>query len=130
MRPPLAVAAATLSTSLLWLAAQALDIDLRVDQGNGQPPMVVSLPLVIGFTLALTLAGWGTLVLFERFVPRGRIVWTVLATAVLALSFLPVLASDATSGTKLMLSLMHLAAGALLIPATRTAGTWSAVRTA
>ncbi|MEV6864597.1 DUF6069 family protein [Streptosporangium subroseum] len=116
----LAVGGAVLATSLLWLAAQVLDIDLRVDQpGDGQPPVTVGLPLVIGVTLVLSLLGWGSLAVLERYIRRARTIWTVLAIAVLALSFVPILGVEATSSTKTVLALMHLAVAAVLIPMLR-----------
>ncbi|MBC6468866.1 hypothetical protein HKK74_25730 [Actinomadura alba] len=109
-----------LATSLLWLAAQILDIDLRVDQpGDGQPPMTVGLPLIIGFTLALSLLGWGALAVLERYIRRARIIWSLLAGSVLLISFVPILSVGAASGTKTMLSLIHLAVAAVLIPMLR-----------
>ena len=79
----IAVGGAVLATGLVWLAAYVLDIDLRVDQRNGHPPMIVGLPLVIGFTLALALLGRGALAVLERYIRRARIIWTVIAIAVL-----------------------------------------------
>lgn len=115
----IAVGGAVLATGLVWLAAHVLDIDLRVDQRNGQPPMIVGLPLVIGSTLALALLGWGALAVLERYIRRARTIWTVIAVAVLMLSFVPILGVEATSGTKSVLSLMHLAVAAVLIPMLR-----------
>ena len=116
----LAVGSAVLATSLLWLAAQVLGIDLRVDQpGDGQPPVTVSLPLIIGLTLVLSLLGWGALAVLERYTRRARTIWSVLAGSVLLISFVPIVSVGATSGTKTMLSLIHLAVAAVLIPMLR-----------
>lgn len=119
----IAVGGAALATSLVWLVAHLLDIDLRVDQRNGQPPTIVSLPLVIGSTLAMALLGWSALVVLERYVRRARTIWTVIAIAVLMLSFVPILGVEATSSTKSVLSLMHLAVAAVLIPMLRRSPT-------
>jgi hypothetical protein len=114
---PVAVAGAVLATSLLWLLALVLGIDLTVDQRDGRPPMVVGLPMVAGFTLILSLLGWGVLAVLEHRAPRrAGLVWTVLAVAVLVLSFVPILGVGATTGAKVMLSLMHLAVAAVLVP--------------
>lgn len=115
----IAVGGAVLATGLVWLAAYALDIDLRLDQRNGQPPIIVGLPLVIGFTLILALLGWGALAVLERYIRQARTIWTVIAIAVLMVSFVPILGVEATSGTKSVLSLMHLAVAAVLIPMLR-----------
>ncbi len=99
--------------------AQILGIDLRVDPHNGQPAGPVGLPNVIGFTLVFSLLGWGVLALLERYARRARTIWTVLALAVLAISFVPVAYVEATAGTKTILSLMHLALASVLIPLLR-----------
>jgi hypothetical protein len=117
---PLAVGGAVLSTGLLWLAARLLDIGLRVDQpGDGRPPVTVGLPLVIGTTLVLSLFGWGALAILERCTRRARTIWSVGACSVLLISFVPIAGVEAASGTKILLSLMHLAVAAILIPALR-----------
>lgn len=114
-----AVAGSVLTTTLLWLVARILDVDLDVDQRNGQPPMHVGLPMVVGLTLAVGLLGWGTLAVLERFLRHAITIWTVIAVAVLALSFAPLVSADAAAGTKAVLSLMHLAVAAVLIPMLR-----------
>ncbi|GAA1720278.1 DUF6069 family protein [Nonomuraea bangladeshensis] len=117
---PLAIGGAVLATGLLWLAARLLEIDLRVDQpGDGQPPVTVGLPLVIGATLVLSLLGWGALAVLERFTRRARTIWSVSACAVLLISFVPIAGVEAALGTKIILSLMHLAVAAVLIPMLR-----------
>jgi hypothetical protein len=115
----LAVAGAALATSLLWLAAHTLGIELRVDPRNGQPPGVVSLPFAAGLSLVFSLLGWAVLALLERSTSRARTIWTVLATAVLLLSFAPILLVGATAGTKIVLFLMHISVAGVLIPVLR-----------
>lgn len=112
----LAVGGAVLATALLWAVAQIMGIELRVDPRNGQPPGVISLPFAALLTLALSLLGWGTRALLNRLTRRAPAVWTVIAVLVLLVSFLPLLAVEATGGTKAVLALMHLAVGAVLIP--------------
>ncbi|MCW2912232.1 MAG: transcriptional regulator [Actinomycetia bacterium] len=114
-----AVGGAVLATSLLWLVAHALGTNLRVDQHNGSGSQVISLPLVIGFTLVVSLLGWGVLAVLEHYTRLARTIWSVLAVAVLLLSFVPIVAVSATSGTKTMLSLIHIAVAAVLIPLLR-----------
>jgi hypothetical protein len=114
----LGVGGAVLATGLVWLVARLLDIELRVDPSNGDP-MEVNLGLVIGFTLAVSLLGWAALALLERLTGRARTIWTVLAVVVLLLSFAAPLSANAETSTKVMLSLMHVAVGAVLIPALR-----------
>ncbi|MFG2110820.1 DUF6069 family protein [Micromonospora chersina] len=79
----LAVGTALVATTLLWSAAQIFDIEMRVDPGNGQPPLVVSLPLTAAVTLAVSLLAGGVRALLERLTRRAAVVWTVLAVIVL-----------------------------------------------
>lgn len=55
----LAVGGAALSTALIWTAAHALGVELRVDPRNGQPPGAISLPFAVTVTLAASPTGWG-----------------------------------------------------------------------
>ncbi|MFF5210180.1 DUF6069 family protein [Streptosporangium sp. NPDC000396] len=115
----LAVGGAVLAATVIGVIAPAAGVDLRVDMRNGQPPMTIGLPLTIGFSLTFALLGWASLALLERFTVRARTTWTILAVAVLLLSFLPLLAAEATAGTKAMLALMHVTVAAVLIPMLR-----------
>ncbi|MGW4500518.1 DUF6069 family protein [Micromonospora sp. NPDC004336] len=113
----LVVGTALVATTLLWTAAQILDIEMRVDPGSGQPPQVVSLPLVAAVTLAVSLLAWGVRALLERLTRRAAGVWTVLAVIVLLASFLPLLGVEATGAAKTILALMHVAVAVVLIGA-------------
>jgi hypothetical protein len=112
-----AVGGAVLATALLWTTAQALDIELRIDPRNGRPPGVISLPFAATLTLIVSLLGWGTRALLDRWTERAAVVWTGLALLVLVASFLPLLGVEATGGAKTIMALMHLAVAAILIPA-------------
>jgi hypothetical protein len=118
----IAVAGAVVVTSLLWLVAQILGIDLWADPHHGQPAGAVSLTAVVAFTLVFTLLGWGVLAALERFTRRARTIWTILALAMLALSLVPLVYVEATTGTKAVLTLMHLAVAFILIPVLRRSG--------
>ncbi|MET9342540.1 DUF6069 family protein [Nonomuraea sp. NPDC003804] len=121
-RRALAVGGAVLAPALIGLAALLLGADMRVDMRNGQPPMVVALPLVVAFALVFALLGWAALAIMERLTARAATVWTVLAVIVLLVSFLPIVAAEASGGTKGALALMHLAVAAVLIPGLRSSG--------
>jgi len=112
----LAVGGAGLATALLWTVAQILDIELRVDPRNGQPPGVISLPFAVTFAVGAALVGWGVRALLGRLTRRAAAVWTALAVLVLLVSFLPLLAVGAAGAAKAILALMHLAVAAVLIP--------------
>ncbi|GAT68371.1 hypothetical protein HS048_28920 [Planomonospora sp. ID91781] len=115
-RGALAVAGAVLSTALVWAAAHALGVELRVDPRNGRPPGVVNLPFAVMVTFAVSALGWGVRALLQRVTSRASTVWTVLAFGTLAASFLPVFMVGATGATRAALAAMHLAAAAVLIP--------------
>ncbi|MFC4589046.1 DUF6069 family protein [Sphaerisporangium corydalis] len=115
----LATAGTVVATGLIWLVAQVLDVGLVVDPRNGQPAGPIGLPIVVMFTLVLSLLGWGALAVLERLTRRARTIWTVLALVVLAVSFVPVTFVGATAGTRIVLSLMHVAVAAVLIPSLR-----------
>lgn len=66
--------------------------------------------------LAVSLLGWGARVLLDRLTRRAPVVWTALAVLVLLVSFLPLLAVEATGAAKAILALMHVAVAAALIP--------------
>ncbi len=67
--------------------------------------------------LLASLMGWGLLAALERFgARRARAIWTGVAAAVLAVSFLPFTGDGMDGGTRLSLALMHLAVAAVLIP--------------
>ncbi|MFD6415203.1 DUF6069 family protein [Streptomyces sp. NPDC060194] len=74
---------------------------------------------VVIATVPASLAGWGLLALLERFTAEAATAWTAVALAVLALSTAPIFAPDLTPDAGITLSLLHLAVGAILIPAFR-----------
>jgi hypothetical protein len=111
----LGVGGAVVATALIWLAAQPFDVELRAGPSNGDP-IDVNLGMVVATTLAVGLLGWAALVLLERLTGRARTIWSGLALGVLLISLLGPLSADAEADTKIVLSLMHLAVGAVLIP--------------
>lgn len=116
MKPLYAIAAAVLSTVVLWTAAAVLDIDMVVDPNNGQPPGEIALPFAAAMALVVSLLGWGLRAALDRFTTHAARIWTVVAGVVLVLSFVPVLAVGASGGTKTILALAHLAVAAALVP--------------
>ena len=112
---------AAVATSAIWLVASALGADFRLTDAAGS--VVLNLPTIIGFTLWFAVLGWGSLALLERLTRRrptaARTAWTVLATAVTALSLVPIYLENATTGTEASLTVIHLTVAAILIPALR-----------
>ncbi|WP_229073325.1 DUF6069 family protein [Actinoplanes sp. DH11] len=109
----IAIGIALVAAALIWIVATAAGAPMEVDQGQGVMPVGL-VPVVVATVLA-GLLGWGLLALLERSA-RGATIWTVIAGVVTALSFLPVLTSEATTGTRLALAAMHLAVAVALIP--------------
>ncbi|MGP4086711.1 DUF6069 family protein [Streptomyces sp. KR55] len=111
---------AVLAPVLVWLVADpVLGHRLRIIDGE-QTLDIGAAPVVLVALLA-ALAGWGLLAALERFgVRRARAVWTGVAVAVLAMSFLPLTGDGMDGGTRAALALMHLAVAAVLIPGLRT----------
>lgn len=122
-RRAMAVGAAVLATVVLWVLARVLGTELEVDLRNGEAPMTIGLPIAVAFSLQFALAGWVLLALLERFTGHAWRAWVTAASAVLLLSFVPVLGVEASAGTRIVLALMHLAVAVALIAGLRPAAT-------
>lgn len=113
-----AAGAAAVATTAVWLGATALGVDFRLIGATGS--VVLSLPIIIVFTLWFAALGWMSLALLERFTRRrpgaARTAWTILAASFAALSLVPIYLENATTGTKASLTVIHLAVAAVLIP--------------
>jgi hypothetical protein len=115
----LAVGGAVLATGTLYVAAHALGTGfVLTDPGKAAEHQLI-LPEIAVLTLVFALLGWGTLALLEHFTRRARAAWTTLAGAVLALSFVPIALEQASTSTKVMLTLIHIAVAAVIVPAFR-----------
>ncbi|MGW6461820.1 DUF6069 family protein [Streptomyces sp. NPDC055078] len=117
---------AVLAPVVVWLVADpVLGHRVRITDG-GQTLGIGAVPVVLVALLA-ALAGWGLLAALERLrVRRARAVWTGVAVAVLAVSFLPLTGDGMDGGTRAALALMHLAVAAVLIPGLRAKDTAAA----
>ena len=110
----LAVATAVVSTSALYLVAKAAGTDFALTDPGKTQPHPLSLPEIAVFALVFALLGWGSLALLERFTRHAKGLWIALAATVLVLSFVPIGIEHATTDTKIMLSVIHLAVAAAL----------------
>jgi hypothetical protein len=115
----LAVGGAVLATSLIYIVAHALGTDFKLTDPGKTEAHALILPEIIVFTIVFSLLGWGALALLERYTRRAKTIWTALAITVLVLSFVPLAIEQATSDTKIMLSLIHLAVAVTLVPVLR-----------
>ena len=117
----LGVVGAAIAAAAVWaIAVPLLGVQLQV-RFPGGALQGVGIEAVLISSLLGSLVGWGVLALLEQRTARARALWTGLAAAsVLASLSLPVIAG-ATISTKVTLALMHLAVGAVFIPAMRRA---------
>ncbi|EST37946.1 hypothetical protein N566_10140 [Streptomycetaceae bacterium MP113-05] len=117
------VIVATLVTAAVWFVAR-VGFDVEVIAKTGASETKVQLPSVIIATVVSGLLGWGLLELLERKASSPRTVWTIVAVVVLVLSVFGGPLGGLTTGAKVTLGLLHLAAGLVLIPGlARTART-------
>jgi Family of unknown function (DUF6069) len=114
----LAVVGAILVTGVLWVVADLiLGIHLRAPASGGSPSWDIGPQVVAAATVAFSLVGWLVLALLERLSSRGHVVWLVIAVlALLASLSLPLSGTGVSGADRAILVLMHLAAGAVLIP--------------
>ncbi|WP_329330471.1 DUF6069 family protein [Streptomyces luteogriseus] len=116
-RRRLSVTALTvLAPVLVWVVADPL-LGHRLRIADGEQTLAIGAVPVAVVALVASLSGWGLLATLERLgVRRARALWTGVAGAVLAVSFLPFLGGGMDGGTRVSLALMHLAVAAVLIP--------------
>jgi Family of unknown function (DUF6069) len=117
----LGVIGAAIAAAAVWaIAVPLFGVQLQVRFGSGAL-QGVGIDIVVISSLLGSLVGWGVLVLLEQRTARARAIWTSLAAAGLLASLSLPLIAGATISTKATLALMHLAVGAVLIPAMRRA---------
>jgi uncharacterized protein DUF6069 len=110
-----AILAASISTLVLWVMAVPVGgSTLDVRQGDGT--MTVGAIVVVLVTALAGFAGWGLLAVLESRTQQARKTWTAIAIVFLAFSLLGPLGQGIGLTTKLVLTAMHLTAGAVLIP--------------
>lgn len=102
-------------TLAVWLLGHLAGADYRITDSQGT--VRIDALVTTQVTVVLGLVGWGVLALLERLSRHGTTVWTVLAVVVVAASMIPVVLVEATTATRLALVAVHLAVGAVLVPA-------------
>lgn len=118
VRRAAAVVGAAAVNAVLWGVASAFGVDFVLSDSTGTA--VITLPVAVIATAVFGLLGWGSLALLERFTRHARVVWVWLAVAVAALSVVPIFLEQATVGTQIALTVLHLVVPAVLIPAFRS----------
>ncbi|MER6999993.1 DUF6069 family protein [Streptomyces sp. NPDC000410] len=100
----------------MWLVTDPL-LGHRLRIADGEQTLDIGAVPVAVVALLASLFGWGLLAVLERFwARRARAIWTGVAGALLAVSFLPFIGDGMDGGTRVSLALMHLAVAAVLIP--------------
>ncbi|TDD31811.1 hypothetical protein E1287_25100 [Actinomadura sp. KC06] len=114
-----AVAAAVAVSTVLYLAASAAGVDfLLTDPGKKEAYHLKAFDVAL-FSTVSALLGWATMAVLERFTRHARTVWSVLAGAVLALSFVPIFLEQATASTRAVLVVLHIVVAVALLPLLR-----------
>ncbi|MEV5201130.1 DUF6069 family protein [Streptomyces sp. NPDC053720] len=107
---------AVLAPVLVWLVTDPL-LGHRLRIADGEQTLDIGAVPVAIVALFASLSGWGLLAALERFgARRARNIWTGVAVAVLAVSYLPFIGDGMDGGTRASLALMHLVVAAALIP--------------
>ncbi|MFI5837691.1 DUF6069 family protein [Micromonospora sp. NPDC051300] len=114
----LTVLAATAATLSGWAVAVPLaGVELTARSGGGEQR--VTPVAVAASTLLAGVAGWALLAVLERLTGRARTVWTAVAAVVLLLSLLGPLTGGVGRPATVTLVVLHLLAGAVLVPGLR-----------
>jgi hypothetical protein len=108
---PLAIAAVAAATALVAAIARAADVPLTID-GERIPVGGFAVMTVLMSSIGLLLAG-----AVARWAPHPRATFAWAAVALTAASFVPSLAADTDTATKVVLVTTHVVAAAIVIPA-------------
>jgi hypothetical protein len=103
-------AVAAVATTVLAAAARAADVPLAI--AGEQIPLLGFAQL----TMACAVIGTVMAVSFAKWARRPRRTFVVTTVALTAVSFVPDLLADATTGSKLVLMLTHVVAAAIVVP--------------
>jgi hypothetical protein len=113
----LSAAGGALAAALAWIVeVPLLGIHLNFRFGTGHT-QTIAVGQIIGVTVAAALLGWLLLALLERRTAHARLLWTTIALATLAASLALPLAVATTTSAVAGLIVMHVAVGAVVIPA-------------
>jgi hypothetical protein len=110
-----AVAVAAALTGMAWLLGRLAHVDYIADTPLGTRQ--ITLALTVAATVVAGVAGWGVIVLLERYTASPWGIWIALTLVVLVLSIVPIFRTSANLPTQLMLTALHCVAAAVLIPA-------------
>jgi hypothetical protein len=114
-RRALGIVATLVVTLAVWLLGRLVGADYWITDAQGT--VQISALVTTQVTLVVSLFGWGVLALLERLTRHGTTIWTVLAAVVVVASMIPIVLVEATTPTRWALGAVHLAVGAVLVPA-------------
>ncbi|MQM25103.1 DUF6069 family protein [Glycomyces albidus] len=112
----IALAAAAVATGLTAVIAAAAGVEMRA-ANPGQDPIEVGFAAGALMTLLAGGLGWIARALLDRFAPRKAVLlWLIGAAVVFAVEMVPPFYTEATTGTRIVLILMHVVVAAILVP--------------
>jgi hypothetical protein len=114
-RRALGIVATLVVTLAVWLLGHLAGADYWITDSQGT--VRIDAVVTTQVTVVLGLVGWGVLATLERLTRYGGTIWTVLAAVVVVASMIPVFLVEATTATRVALVAVHLAVGAVLVPA-------------
>jgi large exoprotein involved in heme utilization and adhesion len=112
----LAVAGGAVIAAVAHLVALAAGAEMLVPALDGEGTQQLATAGVAASAAGAALIGWAAAWGARRFTRKPRAVWVALALIGLALSFVPVVAIEATAITKAVLALQHLLVAGVVIP--------------
>ncbi|GAB3118896.1 hypothetical protein GCM10027160_31950 [Streptomyces calidiresistens] len=112
----LAAVSGALAAAAAHLIALAAGAEMLVPAFEGEGTQQIATVGVLASAFGATLIGWAVARGAERFTPRPRAAWLAFAAVGLLLSFVPVIAIDATGLTRAVLALQHLLVAVIVIP--------------
>ncbi len=112
----LATVSATAVAAGAHLFALAAGAEMLVPAFDGAGTQQLATMGVAASAAGAALIGWAATWAAKRFTSRPRTAWLTIAAAGLLLSFVPVIAIEATALTKLVLSSQHLLVAGIVVP--------------
>jgi hypothetical protein len=114
------VAGAGLTNTVIFLVAHAAGTNFTItDPGAAAKSHTFAAAEIGIFSVIFALAGWATFAALERWTRRPQVIWAVLATFVVLLSFVPIGIEHATTSTRIMLGVIHTMVALALLPMLR-----------
>lgn len=112
----IATVAATVVAAVAHLLALAVGAEMLLPAFDGEGTQQLATIGVAASAAGAALIAWAVAWAAQRFTSKPRTFWVSFALAGLAVSFIPVIAIEATAMTKVVLSLMHLLVAGTVIP--------------